>query len=238
GARVDVRALDIADRAGVEQLFADLDAASCAVHGIIHAAGVLDDGALLAQTWARYVHVMRPKVLGAAHLHAVTLTRPLDFFVVFSSMSAVMGPGGQANYAAANAYLDGLAHHRRALGLPAVSIDWGSWAGGGMAESGGEVQERRHRLGFQDMAPEHSLRALAGLLRAAPTQCVVVAVQWSTLMKQLGPEAPALFEAWHVAASTREDAAAMRILLAELPAEKRPPACEAAIVGVVRKVLG
>src|SRR5690606_30530681 len=103
------------------------------LRGVIHSAGVLDDGALLQQSWSRFRTVMAPKVVGSWHLHQLTRHLPLDFFVLFSSGAAVLGSPGQSNHAAANAFMDALAHCRRAQGLPAVSINWGPWAEVGAA---------------------------------------------------------------------------------------------------------
>jgi acyl carrier protein len=94
---------------------------------------VLDDGALLGQSWQRFAGVLAPKVAGAWNLHLATRGEKLDFFLLFSSAASLLGSPGQANYAAANAFLDGLAHVRRALDLPALSINWGPWAETGMA---------------------------------------------------------------------------------------------------------
>ena len=93
--------------------------------GIIHAAGVLDDGILRDQRWERFAPVLAPKVAGAWNLHLATRHVPLDFFVLFSSTAAVLGHAGQANHAAANAFLDSLAHARRAAGLPAAQHQLG-----------------------------------------------------------------------------------------------------------------
>ena len=103
------------------------------LRGIVHAAGVLDDGILENQTAERFARVMAPKIHGAWHLHTQSRSQPLDFFVCFSSMASAMGAAGQINYAAANAFLDGLAQYRRARGLCGLSIDWGPWATVGMA---------------------------------------------------------------------------------------------------------
>jgi acyl transferase domain-containing protein len=103
------------------------------LRGVVHAAGVLDDGILVKQTAERFARVMAPKIRGAWELHIQTQTLPLDFFVCFSSMASLVGSPGQGNYAAANAFLDALAHHRRARGLAGLSINWGPWADAGMA---------------------------------------------------------------------------------------------------------
>jgi acyl carrier protein len=103
------------------------------LRGVVHAAGVLDDGSILNLNEHRMKKVMAPKVDGTWNLHHATLDLPLDFFVLFSSAVSVLGSPGQANYAAASSYLDAMAHYRRHLGLPAISINWGPWAEVGLA---------------------------------------------------------------------------------------------------------
>ena len=129
------------DVADAESLASALGAAAggCPpLRGVIHAAGVLADGILTEMTLEQLDRAMAPKVRGAWNLHAATRDVPLDFFVLFSSVASVLGSPGQANYAAGNAYLDALAHASpRAQGLPATAINWGPWAGSGMAAEGG-----------------------------------------------------------------------------------------------------
>ena len=93
--------------------------------GVIHSAGTLSDAVLQNQTWSSFEKVMAPKVQGAWHLHQLTKNQPLDFFVLFSSAASLLGSPGQGNHSAANSFLDGLAHYRRGLGLPALSLHWG-----------------------------------------------------------------------------------------------------------------
>ena len=130
--------LDISDSAALKIAVASLEAP---LRGVIHCAAVLDDAILLRMETENLRRVMTPKIAGAWNLHEATAEQPLDFFVMFSSAAALFGAPGQGNYAAANAYLDALAHYRRALGLPALSINWGPWDKIGLAAA---TQERRH----------------------------------------------------------------------------------------------
>jgi acyl carrier protein len=152
------------------------------LRGIFHEAGVLDDGVLSQQNWSRFERVMKPKAHGAWLLHSLTEHMPLDFFVLFSSAAAVIGSAGQGNYAAANAFMDGLAHYRRARGLPATSINWGAWAEVGMAaslESAGS--NRRAARDGSSIKPEEGLRILEQLISQQPVQRVVLPIQLDTM---------------------------------------------------------
>src|SRR5262249_10681902 len=134
------------------------------LRGVVHAAGVLDDGVLVQQTRERFARVLGPKAQGAWHLHRLTEDAPLDPFVLFSCASALLGSPGQANYVAANAFLDALAHHRRARGLPALSINWGPWSGGGMA-AGTARRRGAGSDGVRWITPERGRALLARAVR-------------------------------------------------------------------------
>ncbi len=143
---------------------------------------------LLQQTWDRFARVMAPKVEGTWNLHVLTKDIPLDFFVCFSSVASLLGSPSQGNYAAANAFMDALMYHRRALGLPGLSINWGPWAEAGMAaELGSRNKHRIADSGFATITPEQGLQVLRDLLAQHVAQVGVVPVNWSRFLEQFPP---------------------------------------------------
>ena len=179
GAEVHVARADMSREADVRELFADVAASGFPLKGIVHAAGVLDDGVLAQQTWPRLRAVLAPKVAGAWNLHAASRSLDLDFFVLYSSLAGLLGSAGQASYAAANAFLDALAHGRRAAGLPALSINWGVWDRAGMAAALDEGSRRRLTdAGIAPMDPDDALAGLEWALASAKPQVAVMSVDW------------------------------------------------------------
>ncbi|MEV6319324.1 SDR family NAD(P)-dependent oxidoreductase [Streptomyces sp. NPDC051776] len=158
GADVRMEAMDIADRAQTAALLASVPGRH-PLTAVVHAAGILDDTVVDRLTPERLDAVLRPKVDGAAHLHELTRHLDLAAFVLFSSVAGTLGAPGQGNYAAANAFLDALAEHRRALGLPALSLPWGPWTpAGGMTGDLGEADVRRmERAGLPPLAAKEGL---------------------------------------------------------------------------------
>lgn len=163
------------------------------LRGIVHAAGVLDDGVLSNLTWERLVNVMAPKLAGAWNLHAATLDVPLDFFVLFSSAASVLGSPGQGNYAAANAFLDSLAHHRHALGLTGTSVNWGPWDVGMASGAAPNGQGPGARMGIGRIAPADGLAVFGRTIEQPAPQLIVVPIDWRAVGEQLlGRPAPPL----------------------------------------------
>jgi acyl carrier protein/NADP-dependent 3-hydroxy acid dehydrogenase YdfG len=196
GVDVEVAACDVADRANLAKLL-DSIPAEAPLRGVIHCAGILDDGAVDEQTTEQLARAMAPKVWGAWHLHQLTRERPLELFVLYSSASAVVGLPGNSNYAAANVFLDQLAHHRRAQGLPAHSLSWGVWSGGGLASSSSNRAEldRMRRQGFDVLSPERGIALLEAALGRGRTHQVPWVLQLRRLAKSLGAggEVPAFW---------------------------------------------
>ena len=143
------------------------------LRGVVHAAGSLDDGVVAQLDAAHLASVARPKVEGGWNLHTLTRDRPLDCFVLFSSAASILGSPGQANYAAANAFLDALAQHRHQCGLPALAINWGPWGDIGLAARRGRA-DRLAMHGIGTIAPEDGLEAFGRLLHSCRRPQVAV----------------------------------------------------------------
>jgi acyl transferase domain-containing protein/D-arabinose 1-dehydrogenase-like Zn-dependent alcohol dehydrogenase/acyl carrier protein len=165
GAAVQVTACDAADAAALAGLLARIPD-GCPLTGVVHTAGVLDDGMTASLTAERVHAVMRPKTDAAWHLHQLTRQADLDHFILFSSAAATFASPGQGSYVAANAFLDGLAAHRRAVGLPAVSLAWGAWVHrAGIGRNLGEDQlSRIGRSGMTEMSAAEGLTLLDAAL--------------------------------------------------------------------------
>ncbi|MFY1627604.1 SDR family NAD(P)-dependent oxidoreductase [Micromonospora sp. WMMD735] len=222
GAEVTVAACDLADRDAVAALLAGVPAGH-PLTGVVHAAGVLDDGIIPSLTRDRLDAVLRPKVDAATHLHELTRDADLTAFVLFSSAAGVLGGPGQGNYAAANAFLDALAGARRAAGLPAQSLAWGPWAGGGMADDlGGTDRARMSRGGVLPMSTGEGLALLDAALARAEAVLVPVKADLGT---PAGDEVPAILRALvtptrrAASATNRPDPAALRRTLGGLDAD-------------------
>jgi malonyl CoA-acyl carrier protein transacylase len=176
GAKVLVTAADVSNAEAMKSVWQQMQVAMPPLRGVIHAAGIVDYQAIAELSIDAFEKVLRPKLFGAWNLHQLTQDTPLDFFITFSSIASVWGSKGQAHYAAANQFLDVLAHYRRGLGLPGLSVNWGPWAEGGMAVA--EFQAWLTRMGVKGLANDRALLALGHLLASGTTQSTVVDISW------------------------------------------------------------
>lgn len=238
GSRILTAQCDVASAGEVAALVEEIGARALPLRGVVHAAGVLDDGALARQDWGRFESVLAPKVQGAWNLHAATRHIPLDFFVLFSSTASLFGSPGQGNYAAANAFLDGLARYRRALGLRALSINWGAWARVGMAAAlGGRDHQAWASRGLTLLEPERAVDTLLRVLRTDAAQAAVARVAWPTFAQSFPSERlPSLARELAGRAGSRADGGDPSVLRKFLdgPPEQRP----AVIEDYLRRQLG
>ncbi|WP_308457404.1 SDR family NAD(P)-dependent oxidoreductase, partial [Streptomyces sp. SM10] len=185
GVEVVLAACDVADRDQLAAVLADVPE-DRPLTGVVHAAGVLDDGVVSSMTHERLDTVLRPKVDGAVHLHELTATLDLSMFVTFSSVAGVFGGPGQANYAAANAFLDGLAQQRRSAGLVATSLAWGPWAttDGMLGRLDGSDVDRMVRSGVLPLTDEQGLALLDAALASPRAALVPVGLDLTALQSQ------------------------------------------------------
>jgi acyl transferase domain-containing protein len=174
GARVTVVEGDVALADDAARMVAA--ASSPPLAGVVHAAGLLEDGMIADLDSARLARILAPKVAGGWHLHRATAALELDFFLLFSSVAAIVGNLGQGAYAAGNAFLDGLAIWRRRRGLAATSINWGPWGEAGMAAA--LENDRFAAMGIRQLAPAQALRTMMRLIGESPIQAVVADIDW------------------------------------------------------------
>lgn len=257
GAEVGIVACDVGDRAALAEVVKGCEPALSAV---VHAAGVLDDGVLAALTPERMAAVLRPKADAAWHLHELTRDLELSAFVLFSSVSGLLGRAGQGNYAAANSFLDALALHRTALGLPALSLAWGPWEhGDGMAADHRLREPARHPENGGDvlrpLTVEQGLALFDGAIRDGGPVLAPILLDRTALRSPRGPLPPLLRgqeppptrrpaagagaeAADHHGSSELLQPGAWRKLLAGLPAAQRAGALAELMRADVAVVLG
>ncbi len=191
GVTLAAERLDVTDRAACEKLLAALERRHGPLRGIIHAAMVLDDGLLRDLDATRIERVLAPKIKGAIHLDLVSRTRAPDYFVLFSSATTLIGNPGQANYVAANAYLEALARTRLAQGLPALAVSWGAIADAGvLARDAAKGDALKRRIGRSSLKAAEALAQLGRLLARparTPEEAVVACarIDWQAATREL-----------------------------------------------------
>ncbi|MDZ7307502.1 MAG: beta-ketoacyl reductase, partial [candidate division KSB1 bacterium] len=179
GAQITPLAADVSDLAQMSALFARFGTAAPPLRGILHAAAVIHRHPLRETSLENLQSALRPKLYGTWVLHHLSQALPLDFFVLFSSTTALLGAGAMADYAAANQFLDAFAHYRRSLGLPALSVNWGTWEK--MRLFSTAEQERVARSGLRPMPAGQALATLEHVLALPLAQIAIADVDWSTL---------------------------------------------------------
>jgi len=191
--RIHTFAADVGDESQVAELLERIRAELPPLAGVAHLAGVLDDALLPQQSLERFRTTLAPKAFGARHLDRLTKDDHLDFFIVSSSLSSLLGTPGQANYSTANALLDGLVAARQAQGLPATGLNFGPWAKGGMASS----EAARANIGAQGLIPLEpaaALGALAEVVANGAAQATVIKANWQRAAKVLGGSRPPILD--------------------------------------------
>ncbi|WP_322064569.1 type I polyketide synthase [Burkholderia ubonensis] len=182
---------DLSRRDDVAEAIGEIARSMPPLKGVFHLAGTLDDALLMRQDDDAFHRAGSGKADGAWYLHELTADLPLDHFVLFSSMAALLTMPGQGNYAAANGFLDALAHHRRAQGKPGLSINWGPWAeiGHAATDYGRRAHEQLAGLGVGTLSPELAIAALERLMASGVVQSGVARIDWPTLFRVDAPAA-------------------------------------------------
>jgi NADPH:quinone reductase-like Zn-dependent oxidoreductase/malonyl CoA-acyl carrier protein transacylase/NAD(P)-dependent dehydrogenase (short-subunit alcohol dehydrogenase family) len=234
---------DVTDAEALAVILARLRGLGLPIGGVFHAAGALDDAPIAELTPERFAKALDGKLVGARALHAATLVDPIEHFVLFSSAAAIFGTPGQANYAAANAGLDLLAHHRRARGLPALSVNWGPWADGGMAHGvASGVARLWGAMGIAAIQPKAALDTLELLMQSSAAQALVLTADWDKMAERFPTGRPPrpildLLSANRGGGPTPEWQALLARLSDATPSE-RTPMMVAQLRAMAAKVLG
>jgi acyl transferase domain-containing protein/NADPH:quinone reductase-like Zn-dependent oxidoreductase len=237
GCEAQVVSCDVADHAQLQTVLSEVGED---LVGVVHAAGVLDDGTITSLDAERLRAVMAPKVDGALNLHELTKDRDLSYFVLFSSAAAVLGSPGQGNYAAANAFLDALASHRQAAGLAAISLAWGAWERGTGMLADAE-RTRVSRMGVVPFSDEEGLSLLDTALRAAQPHLVPIRLDAGALRAAASAGALPPILSGLVRASNRRSSAgkgALARMLAGAPESERQRIALDLVRGHIATVLG
>ncbi len=175
--QVNLIKADVADTNQLAQALLQIESTLPPLRGVIHCAGVIDDRSISNQDWTSFSEVLAPKVQGAWNLHSLTQKYDLESFILFSSASSLLGSAGQANYCAANAFLDTLAHGRRSLGLPAIAINWGAWNNTGLTTNT-QITASLQQKGIGSIKPIQGIEILEQLLLDSPVQIGVIPLNW------------------------------------------------------------
>jgi acyl transferase domain-containing protein/surfactin synthase thioesterase subunit/acyl carrier protein len=228
GAEVAVRKADVTNEQDVRRLLGSIKESDRPLKGVFHCAGLLDDGIILQMDWEKFERVAKPKISGGWLLHEMTRGLDLAHFVVFSSILSLIGSAGQANYAAANAFLDALVARRRREGLPALALNWGPWDESGLATVSGEKGRAIWRArGTEYISADIGRRALDLLAGSGAPHAGITLTNWPVFLQQFTKVPPLYGELQHelrageATGGVGGDAAALRDRLHEAPASER-----------------
>jgi NADPH:quinone reductase-like Zn-dependent oxidoreductase/NAD(P)-dependent dehydrogenase (short-subunit alcohol dehydrogenase family) len=240
GGRATLLSADVGVREQVDAVLAQIDASLPPLRGIVHAAGILADGILSNLDDAQFSSVFGPKAVGALNLHRATLDRDLDFFISFSSTSSLMGNPGQANYAAANAFLDRLAWLRRSQGRAAQTIHWGPWSEIGMSATA--QGQRSFEFGVGTISPARGIEALGVVAGEDLPEIAVMPMDWARFISRLpsartDPFLAVIRESVQLESDGGAVTGVLRETLLAAPAEERVPLVEQFVQAELAKVL-
>ena len=239
GVDVQVVKADAGSKADVKSLLGDISSLGIPLRGVFHLAMAIDDAPMAALTRDRMIKVIAPKAHGAWLLHEGTLGMDLDCFVMFSSLASVFGNSAQANYAAANAFLDALAYHRQAIGLPALAINWGALGGEGYVARNERVAEYLALHGTTPLSPGEVVTLVESFINAGATQALAMRVDWSKWRQSYrgGQESPLLERIYAAGVDAPETSGAKSDW--RLKIESAAPADRTEVIGqAVRDVVG
>lgn len=186
GVQVMIEKADVSNEADVIAVIQQLRQKNMTIRGVIHAAGIIDDKMIRDQTWESFENVFKAKVGGTYHLHHALKEEDLDFFIMMSSISSVVGNMGQANYAAANYFMNIFAEYRRSLGLPALSICWGPWEEAGMATSSSDILKNIGNKGIYGMSKELGKKMIDKVFLKDLASIVVADADWELFSQKTG----------------------------------------------------
>jgi thioester reductase-like protein len=242
GAEVVIFQGDVSKEQDVAAAIAHIDAHMPTLRGVLHAAMVLEDTVLINMTAEQLRKVLAPKINGAWNLHTQTLGRPLDLFLLFSSMTSISGTPGQGNYSAANSMLDALAFHRRALGLPAITVNWGSVGEAGYVAKHEKVMSMLESRGVHGLTLRQCFDGLERLMRRQSVQAGVIAIDWRRWFGRGAKVSPRFGDVYKQVEGEAESAArggavTRKAVLAAAP-EQRRPMIQAMLRDKVARVLG
>ena len=195
GVKIYIRACDVSDKSALSALIAEIQQVLPPLKGIVHAAMVLEDGLIRNMTQQQLLNVMNPKITGAWNLHEVTSETKLDFFVLYSSATTFVGNPGQANYVAANSFLESLASYRKSKGLPVHYVAWGAISDVGYLARNKDTKEAlQSRLGGEALSSDQALNMLGKLILSDKVGAAVIDLDWGVIQRVMPAASSAKYE--------------------------------------------